>query len=143
VIILDTQPLSQLQRGQSPGALKLLDRLREVPEDEVRITIISPYEQLRTCLGDINSASGPQAQVEHFARLLMLLEYYAGWRGRILPFDREATTVHRKFSPTLRRRIGSRDSRIAAIALVQLALLISHNLRDFQQVPGLRVESWG
>jgi predicted nucleic acid-binding protein len=31
---------------------------------------------------------------------------------------------------------------LAAIALVQGALLLSANLRDFRQVPGLNVESW-
>jgi tRNA(fMet)-specific endonuclease VapC len=39
-------------------------------------------------------------------------------------------------------RIGSRDLKIAAIALAQGALLLSANLRDFEKVPGLRVENW-
>ena len=34
------------------------------------------------------------------------------------------------------------DLKIACIALVHNALLLSANLRDFQQVPGLRVENW-
>jgi tRNA(fMet)-specific endonuclease VapC len=34
------------------------------------------------------------------------------------------------------------DLKIASIALVQDALLLSANLRDFQQVPELRVEDW-
>lgn len=34
------------------------------------------------------------------------------------------------------------DLKIVAIALVQDALLLSSNLRDFRQVPGLRVEDW-
>jgi tRNA(fMet)-specific endonuclease VapC len=34
------------------------------------------------------------------------------------------------------------DLKIAAIALVHDALLLSANLRDFRKVPGLRVESW-
>ena len=39
-------------------------------------------------------------------------------------------------------RIGSQDLKIAAIAMTQDALLLSANLRDFQKVPGLRVENW-
>jgi tRNA(fMet)-specific endonuclease VapC len=39
-------------------------------------------------------------------------------------------------------RIGSQDLKIAAIAITRDALLLSANLRDFQKVPGLRVENW-
>ncbi len=42
MIILDTQHLSQLQRTGSRGEVKLTARLMTVPDDEVRITIISP-----------------------------------------------------------------------------------------------------
>jgi len=39
-------------------------------------------------------------------------------------------------------RIGSMDLKIASIALVHNALVLSANLQDFQKVPGLRVENW-
>ena len=59
----------------------------------------------------------------------------------MLPFDqRTAATFAR-----LRRqrvRIGTMDLKIAAIALEHNALVLSGNVRDFQQVPGLRVEDW-
>ncbi len=38
--------------------------------------------------------------------------------------------------------IGTQDMKIAAIALVPDALLLSRNTVDFARVPGLRVESW-
>jgi predicted nucleic acid-binding protein len=34
------------------------------------------------------------------------------------------------------------DLKIACIALGHGALVLSANLQDFQQVPGLRVENW-
>jgi tRNA(fMet)-specific endonuclease VapC len=34
------------------------------------------------------------------------------------------------------------DLKIAAIALVHDALLLSANLRDFQQVPNLHIANW-
>ncbi|HEV3261242.1 MAG TPA: type II toxin-antitoxin system VapC family toxin [Gemmataceae bacterium] len=37
-------------------------------------------------------------------------------------------------------RLGTMDLKIAAIALVNQALLLSANRRDFEHVPGLRVE---
>ena len=39
-------------------------------------------------------------------------------------------------------RIGSRDLKIAATALVNHALLLSANRSDFEAVPGVRVENW-
>ena len=39
-------------------------------------------------------------------------------------------------------RVGSQDLKIAAIAMAEDALLLSANQRDFQKVPGLRVENW-
>ena len=38
--------------------------------------------------------------------------------------------------------IGSQDLKIAAIALINDALLSSRNLRDFKKVKGLEVEDW-
>ena len=39
-------------------------------------------------------------------------------------------------------RIGTMDLKIAATCLAHGATLLSRNLRDFQKVPGLRVEDW-
>jgi tRNA(fMet)-specific endonuclease VapC len=41
-----------------------------------------------------------------------------------------------------RLRLGAKDLKIAATAFVDNALLLSANRRDFERVPGLRVENW-
>jgi len=57
-----------------------------------------------------------------------------------VPFDERAGTDR---SPRGQRiRIGTMDLKIASIALVNDALLVTANQRDFEQVPGLRVENW-
>ena len=40
------------------------------------------------------------------------------------------------------RKVGSSDLKIASIALVNDALLLTANTRDFEKVPGLRYENW-
>jgi tRNA(fMet)-specific endonuclease VapC len=143
VIVLDTQHVSQLQRTGSRDAVALETKLQVVPPANARITVITPYEQFRTCLGLIHSGKEPDEQVSHFSLFHRLLDYYATqWQGRILPFDTDAATIFQGFSPALLRRIGSRDAKIAAIALAHGGTLLSANLSHFQQVPGLRVEDW-
>jgi tRNA(fMet)-specific endonuclease VapC len=41
-----------------------------------------------------------------------------------------------------RIRIGTMDLKIAAIALVNDALLVSANVRDYSAVPDLRCDNW-
>ena len=68
-----------------------------------------------------------------------LFRFFAGWR--ILPFDQAAADQFQSLRAG-RVRIGTMDLKIASIVLVQNATLLSNNLRDFEQVPGLRVEDW-
>lgn len=38
--------------------------------------------------------------------------------------------------------IGSNDLLIAAIALANNLILVTHNVREFKRVPGLKIEDW-
>jgi tRNA(fMet)-specific endonuclease VapC len=59
----------------------------------------------------------------------------------VVPFD---ITCEQQFQAlrAMRLRVGSRDLRIAATALVQNVVLITRNRRDFEQVPGLMLDDW-
>lgn len=117
--------------------------LRGIPREEVWITVVTPYEQLRSALSRINSAKTSKESVVCFGLFLMLLDHYASeWRGRILPFDDRAAQWFLGFDAKLIRRIGRRDAQIAAIALVHGATLVTANVSDFQAVSGLVVENW-
>lgn len=75
-----------------------------------------------------------------FGFLQRLIEHSSRrWNGRILSFDAAAATEFQKFPPQLVRKIGGRDARIAAIALVHDATVLTANTRDFRLVPGLKV----
>jgi tRNA(fMet)-specific endonuclease VapC len=60
---------------------------------------------------------------------------------RILDFD---TACEQRFTALReqRIRIGSRDLRIAATALVHDLTLVTRNRQDFARVPALRMEDW-
>jgi tRNA(fMet)-specific endonuclease VapC len=59
----------------------------------------------------------------------------------LLDFDVAATREFERLV-ALKLRIGTLDQKIAAIALARNATLLSRNLKDFEKVPGLRVEDW-
>ncbi|HEY5865206.1 MAG TPA: type II toxin-antitoxin system VapC family toxin, partial [Candidatus Tectomicrobia bacterium] len=78
-------------------------------------------------------------QITAYSRLLLHLDSYC--RIPVLGFDEAAATVFQR----LRRshiRIGTMDLKIASIVLSRDATLLSRNLGDFGQVPGLHVEDW-
>ena len=63
----------------------------------------------------------------------------------MLPFDDAAVWVYSTLRAELERRgtpIGALDTLIAAHALSQQAQLVTHNTREFAQVPGLQLVDW-
>ena len=139
MILLDSDHLSVLQHHDSPQTNRLRALLRAVRLDELGTTAVSLEEQTRGWLARIAQHSDVRRQVPYYQRLVGLSEFYAGWN--VLPFDELAAEEFLR----LRRdgvRIGTMDLKIAAITLTLGATLLSANLKDFQQVPGLHVEDW-
>ncbi|MBU6335480.1 MAG: type II toxin-antitoxin system VapC family toxin [Chloroflexi bacterium] len=94
---------------------------------------------MRGWLAAIRAATTPDARATAYQRLRMAVEYFASFA--VVDY-----TVHvEALVSDLRKqglRIGTQDLRIAAIALVQGATVVTRNTRDFAQVPGLRIEDW-
>lgn len=62
-----------------------------------------------------------------------------------LPFDDEAALVYgeiRAQLAALGTPIGPNDFQIAAIALANKLILVTHNTREFSRVSGLQLEDW-
>jgi len=59
----------------------------------------------------------------------------------LIDYDAEAASKFEQLRQA-KVRIGTKDLRIAAICLANNATLLSRNLKDFGQVPGLNVEDW-
>jgi tRNA(fMet)-specific endonuclease VapC len=63
----------------------------------------------------------------------------------VVAFDRSAAATYGKLRTTLEKKgqsIGAMDLLIAAHALALTVRLVTHNVREFGRVPGLRVETW-
>lgn len=137
MLVLDTDHLVELDRGSAQGAA--LQRKLEDAGDEVATTIISAEEQFRGWLAQIHRQRDPHEQIAVYARLYRRIEFFAVWH--VLPWDTAAADILQDLRRQ-RIRIGTMDLKIASIILAHDATLLSRNLRDFHQVPGLRVEDW-
>jgi len=63
----------------------------------------------------------------------------------ILPFDASVVWQYGDLRAALERQgqpIGALDTMIAAHALASNAILVTNNTREFDRVPGLRLENW-
>jgi tRNA(fMet)-specific endonuclease VapC len=139
MILLDTDHLTVLKYPENPHCARLTARMAASGEQNFAIMIVNAEEQLRGWLAEINRQRTPQQQVFAYEHLRKLLEFLR--RFSLAAFDARAAAEFDR----LRRekvRIGSMDLKIGCIALVQDALLLSANLRDYRQVPGLRLEDW-
>jgi len=109
------------------------------PETDFATTIVTVEEQLRGWLEQIARKHDPLKQVSAYEQLANLFEFFRKWK--IIHFNIPAAEQF-KILRNQKIRVATMDLKIAAIALVNDALLLSGNLRDFRQVPGLRLENW-
>lgn len=122
----------------SPAGRRLLDRL-EASGAEVFTCIVAVEETCQGWLALLHRQKPGRDQLQAYAKFQQSLEALLSLG--ILKFDPHAADIYH----TLRGqfpRIGSMDLKIAAICLAHDATLLSRNLRDFDQVPGLKVENW-
>lgn len=81
------------------------------------------------------SSINPQASVA-------VIEGYAA-RVEVLDYDRDAAVQFAQLKVELSQNlIGAYDLMIAAHARSRGLILVSNNAREFNRVPGLRVENW-
>jgi tRNA(fMet)-specific endonuclease VapC len=136
-VILDTNHYREMLHETKLGG-KLSERLRERDADAFT-TIVTVQEITQGWTAEINRCKTGRDQVRAYEQFENAIHDFADIT--ILAFDSEAAEIFHAFPASL-RRIGTMDLKIAAIACSHGALLLSRNLRDFTQVPGLTVENW-
>lgn len=139
MILLDTDHLTIMAFPESEKHASLTTRIALSSEPVFATTIVNAEEQLRGWLAKISRHHTPRPQVAPYEHLLKLLDFL-----RLFPliaFDEPAAAEFERLRKA-KIRIGSSDLKIACIALVHDVLLLSSNLRDFRQVPRLRIENW-
>jgi tRNA(fMet)-specific endonuclease VapC len=138
MILLDTDHFSVLVDGRHSLHDQLVERL-DSAKVEVALPVVSVEEQLRAWLAQIHRTRSVAKQVLPYRRLVRLIHVFSYLE--IACWTDDAASLFTQLRRQ-RIRIGTQDLKIASIALTLDAVLLSANLRDFQQVPRLRVEDW-
>jgi tRNA(fMet)-specific endonuclease VapC len=107
--------------------------------EEQERNVFSYEEQTRGWLSYLTKARTVEGQVEAYKQLKRQLTNYCAIP--ILEFDEQAAQEFQRFK-ALYPRLGTMDLKIAAIALVNQAILLTRNSADFGQIVGLRTEDW-
>jgi tRNA(fMet)-specific endonuclease VapC len=128
--LLDTNVCIVYMNGRSAG---VRDHLERVQPDEVVVCSVVIAELFYGAMKSRDAAAT-------LAKQRLFLAPY-----RSLPFDDAATLNYGKLRADLEavgRLIGGNDMLIAAIAISNDLTLVTHNLREFERIAGLKVEDW-
>jgi tRNA(fMet)-specific endonuclease VapC len=139
VIVLDTDHMVVLKYSTGPQFASLKARMTASPDQEFVTTCVTVEEQLRGWAALLNRTRERQRQVAAYHEHNKLIDYFAYWQR--LEYDEQSADLFDQFRGQ-GIRIGTMDLRIASICIANNATLLSANIRDYQQVPGLRVEDW-
>ena len=129
--LADTNILGYLAR-HTPGPLQQR-MLRAMQEQDVAISVITRAET-RYGLGLLNTNDKRRASVG------LLLQAFP-----VLAWTSDAADLYGEIAAHLQQTgqtIGAMDTMIAAHALAEDLILVTHNTRHFERVPGLKLEDW-
>ena len=113
--------------------VSVLDRFASHPVGDIGVSVITLAE-LEYGIAKSSRPARNRAALEQFVSPL-----------EVASFDRRATATYGRLRTILERKgqpIGSMDLLIAAHATSLDVRLITHNVKEFGKVPGLRIEDW-
>jgi tRNA(fMet)-specific endonuclease VapC len=132
---LDTDHLTLLEYGHPSVTLHCTSTL----PGALGVPIVTAEELLRGRLAAIANAKNGAARMHQYSLLLRSLKLIQQYP--VVEFDQAAEDQF-QILRTKKLRIGTRDQKIAAIALANRVILITRNKNDFGQVPGLVLQDW-
>ena len=133
--VLNTDTL-QLLQDENPTVVA---RVRAVALADRAISVVTVEEQLSGWYTELRQAKRPERLAWAYRRLAATVRFLA--QLQIVDFDEPAI---RRCEQLKKQKVKVRkmDLRIAATVLERGAILVTRNVRDFQQVPGLHIEDW-
>jgi tRNA(fMet)-specific endonuclease VapC len=117
----------------NPGASAVKARFRAHPPTDI---LFCSVVKAKLLYGAYRSSQ----RADNLSLLAALFQQFAS-----LPFDDAAADAHGRIRADLAAQstpIGPNDLMIAAIALANNLILVTHNTREFARVVGLSLEDW-
>jgi tRNA(fMet)-specific endonuclease VapC len=134
--ILDTNHVTLLEH-RHPNILK---RIEDIEEEDLAITIITAEEQIRGWFKVMNEPNiKPARLVNAYKEFKNTLAYLR--TVNIIDFDLKAHAIYVELRKEI-KHVGTKDLRIAAIALSIDGIIVTRNYQDFSKVPNLKIEDW-
>lgn len=128
--LLDTNILSYWMRGD----VNLINRIKSYSPSDLGMSTVTLAEIL---YGIRKSPVKKRERRLRIDRISSELKVY--------PFDTAAAHAYADIRARLEksgRMISERDTQIAAIAMANKLIVVTHNSREFRRVSGLKVEDW-
>jgi tRNA(fMet)-specific endonuclease VapC len=138
IYILDTNIVTLLQHENN----QIIQHIRAIDSSSIFVTTITLEEQLKGRLAIINKCNSNQnlqGLASAHRNLKLTQEYFC--KLNLLEFNEAACECYQKLRQQ-KIKSGSQDLRIAAIALVNRAIVVTQNRQDFEKVPDLSIEDW-
>ncbi len=126
------------------GSGKVVRRVLAMPDNAIYLPAIVVEEQLRgrmALLASLNSARASDRPKVPLAYDLLLKTVRDLRRFEHLPYTAEMEALYQSW-PAAVKRVGTRDCRIAATALVLGFTVITCNLSDYQPIPDVQTGDW-
>jgi tRNA(fMet)-specific endonuclease VapC len=131
--LLDTSICISVIRRKDPKHLAVLKKLMALSKSSLRLCSIVKAE---LWVGAEKSQDRLKAQKV----LRVLFQEFES-----IPFDDHAASQYGAIRGILEKSgvtIGSNDLLIAAIALSHNLTVVTHNVKDFSKIPGLKIDDW-
>lgn len=128
--LLDTNTCIRYINGRSP---QIRAKLPTIPRVDVGVSIITRAELYYGSARSQTPERSRQKQLEFLQTVQMVL------------FDEPAALAYGEIRAYLDKQgtpIGGNDLLIAATALANNLVIVTHNTREFGRVPGLKIEDW-
>jgi len=132
IVLLDTNILIYLIKNHPPQVAERIDAL--APNDSLAMSFITWAELLQGAEGS-QRREATLRQLHQLARQVPVL--YPEGPAICRHYAAQATALRRQGTP-----IGANDLWIACHALALDAVLVSHNVREFRRIEGLRLVDW-